>query len=90
MRARGSQVVVTEWVVWLVMTKCVVFLLRWEAASISARRASWLNNTAGDPSLGCVICMDDDRTSKNASFSIELHQLVPVVVIRESTITSSD
>jgi hypothetical protein len=82
--------VVAEWVVWLVMANCVFFLLWWEATSISAWRASWLDNTTGDLSLGCIICMNDDRTSNNRSGSIELHQIVPVVVACKSTVTSSD
>ena len=82
--------VIAEWVVWLNMSVWMFLFFFWEAASISAWRASRLNNTTGDSCCRFItICVDSDGTSEKGCSSIKVHHVIPVVVVSETTGTCS-
>jgi hypothetical protein len=68
----------------------LLLLLFFEAASISAWGASWLNNTATQHFVSiCTASVDSNRTSKNRPFSVKSELILPIVVVSKTTVVGS-
>ena len=91
LRSTWYSVVSSSWVVGLIMVIFLVLLCIWEAASVSAWGAAWLDNTTSKDFICLIsISVDQDGTSENRILTVKYDSITPVIVGTKTTCTCSN